>query len=44
MLKVALGQYTAANFSLSSDVHGGTYIGDPALVGSAGDPILVAHS
>jgi hypothetical protein len=36
-----LGQYTAANFSLSSDGNGGTVIKDP--VGSAASPVLAAH-
>jgi autotransporter passenger strand-loop-strand repeat protein len=36
-----LGQYTAANFSLSSDGNGGTLIKDP--VGSAASPVLAAH-
>jgi trimeric autotransporter adhesin len=36
-----LGQYSAANFSLSSDGNGGTLIKDP--VGSAASPVLAAH-
>jgi len=38
-----LGQYTTANFSLSSDGHGGTYVTDPAQVGSSASPVLAAH-
>jgi autotransporter passenger strand-loop-strand repeat protein len=39
-----LGQYSAANFSLASDGHGGTIITDPpAMVGSAASPVLAAH-
>ena len=36
-----LGQYTTANFSLSSDGNGGTYIKDP--VGSSASSVLAAH-
>jgi hypothetical protein len=40
-----LGQYSTANFSLSSDGHGGTIITDPpTLVGSAASPVLAAHA
>jgi hypothetical protein len=36
-----LGQYSAANFSLSSDSHGGTIVTDPPpMVGSAASPVL----
>jgi len=35
-----LGQYSTANFSLSSDGHGGTIVTDPPLVGSSGHPQL----
>ena len=38
-----LGQYSTANFTLSSDGNGGTYIKDPALVGSSVSPVLAAH-
>jgi len=39
-----LGQYATANFSLSSDGAGGTFVKDPALVGSAASPVLAAHA
>src|SRR5262249_40553305 len=42
-----LGQYSAANFHLASDGHGGTMVTDPqhspSLVGSAGSPVLAAQ-
>jgi hypothetical protein len=36
-----LGQYTAGQFTSASDGHGGTLIGDPAVV-AANDPSLAA--
>jgi autotransporter passenger strand-loop-strand repeat protein len=39
-----LGLYSTANFSLSSDGAGGTFVKDPALVGSAASPVLAAHA
>jgi autotransporter passenger strand-loop-strand repeat protein len=40
-----LGQYSTANFSLSSDGAGGTLVKDPpALVGSASSPVLASHA
>lgn len=39
-----LGQYSTANFSLASDGHGGTFVTDPPLVGSAASPVLIAHA
>src|SRR5262249_35559997 len=43
-----LGQYSAQDFSLASDGHGGTIVTDPqhhpSLVGSAGSPVLAAQS
>jgi autotransporter passenger strand-loop-strand repeat protein len=39
-----LGQYSTANFSLASDGAGGTFVRDPALVGSAASPVLAAHA
>jgi len=43
-----LGQYSANNFSLSSDGHGETMVTDPqhspSLVGSAGSPVLAAQT
>jgi hypothetical protein len=39
-----LGLYATANFSISSDGAGGTFVKDPALVGSAASPILAAHA
>ena len=39
-----LGLYSTANFSLSNDGHGGTFITDPpSLVGSAASPVLAAQ-
>jgi len=39
-----LGQYSTANFSLSSDGQGGTIVTDPpAMVGSATSPVLAAQ-
>jgi hypothetical protein len=38
-----LGQYSTANFSLSSDGHGGTLVTDPQP-GSAGSPVLATHA
>ena len=43
-----LGQYSANNFSLASDGHGGTIVTDPqhhpSLVGSAGSPVLATQT
>jgi autotransporter passenger strand-loop-strand repeat protein len=39
-----LGQYSAANFSLSSDGHGGTIVTDPTPSASQQGPNLVSHT
>jgi hypothetical protein len=40
-----LGQYSTANFTLSSDGHGGTIVTDPQpAVGFGGSPVLATHT
>jgi hypothetical protein len=40
-----LGQYSTANFTLSSDLHGGTLVTDPSSSsGSAANLVLTAHT